>query len=184
MVSQSPVRVTAADYYNLPEYAQHDLIQLIDGEVSIGVPPTPRHQTIVGEILFLLLLAARKRGGRAFTAPVEVYLDAHNIFEPDVLYLGADSACRVEDKRLVGAPDLVVEVLSPGTARFDRQQKYAAYEQHGVREYWIVDPAHEVLEVWVWRDGSYTRMGVYAGEDTFDSAVLSEPVSVRAIFGA
>lgn len=184
MVSQSPVRLTAADYYALPEYAQHDLIQLIDGEVILGVPPTPRHQRIVREILLLLTNISRNKGGEAFSSPIEVYLDAHNIFEPDVLYLAAESACKIEEKRLVGAPDLVVEVLSPGTARFDRQQKYQAYERHGVREYWIADPVYDVLEVWRWREGQFVRQGAYAPGDSFESQTLGETIAVGPIFSA
>lgn len=182
MAVPTKTRISAAAYYQLPEYSQHDLIQLIDGEVITGVPPIPRHQAVVGEILYVLITCARLRGGQAFTAPVEVYLDEHNIFEPDVLYLLPDSTCVVEEKRLNGAPDLVVEVLSPSTARIDRQQKYQAYEKNGVREYWIADPAHEVLEVWSWVEGRFARQGAYGPEDTFQSGVLAQAVAVRSIF--
>ncbi len=182
MVSQTPVRLAADDYFQLPDYTQHDLIQLIDGEVVIGVPPVPQHQAIVSEILFRFMTIAKVRGGRAFVAPVEVYLDEHNVFEPDVLYLAPDSRCVVGDKRLIGAPDVVVEVLSPSTAKYDRQEKYLAYERCGVREYWIVDPSHAVVEVWTLVAGHFTRQGVYAGADTFSSPTLGETVVVSVLF--
>lgn len=182
MVQPDRIRIHAADYFLLPEYAAHDLIQLIEGEVILGMPPVPRHQAIVGEVLFLLMTIARRSGGQVFTSPIEVYLDEHNVFEPDVLYLVPDSQCQITEKRLIGAPDLVVEVLSPGTAKFDRQEKYLAYEQHGVREYWIIDPLHEILEVWSQQSGQFSRHGVYAGEDTFNSPILRETISVREIF--
>lgn len=185
MIQPTRTRITAADYYQLPEYDQHDLIQLIDGEVIIGMPPIPQHQRLVREILFLLTGISRQRGGEAFSAPIEVYLDEHNIYEPDVLYLKPDSRCTVGDKRLTGAPDLVVEVLSPGTAKYDRQEKYQAYERHGVGEYWIVDPVHEVVEVWTLDEaGMFRRQGAFAGDDTFPSAILGEAVAVKAIFNA
>lgn len=184
MTQQVKTRVTAAEYYQLPDYAQHDLIQLVNSEVIIGMPPIPRHQAIVGEIFFLLMTFAKKHGGRAFTSPIEVYLDEHNIFEPDVLYLSPNTACQVEEKRLSGAPDLVVEVLSPSTAKIDRHEKYQAYEHHGVREYWIVDPLHELVEVWYWHEGQFDHQGAYAGEDTFQSTVLGETISVRPFFKA
>ena len=182
MAEQVRTRLTAADYYRLPDYAQHDLIQLIDGEVILSMPPVPRHQAIAGEILFFLMTIAKKRSGRAFTAPIEVYLDEHNSFEPDVLYLSSDTACQVGEKRLIGAPDLVVEVLSPRTAKFDRQEKYQAYERHGVREYWIVDPVHETIEMWSLREGHFDRQGAYGREDTFQSSVLNETISVDPFF--
>jgi Uma2 family endonuclease len=184
MAQATKTRLKATAYYQLPDYAQHDLIQLIDGEVVIGMPPIPRHQAIVGEILFLLMTLVKQHGGQAFTSPIEVYLDEHNIFEPDVLFLSPNTTCIVDEKRLVGAPDLVVEVLSPGTAKFDRQEKYQAYEQHGVGEYWIVDPVHEVVEVWTLTQGRFVRQGAYAGEDTFQSDQLAETISVSSFFPA
>jgi Uma2 family endonuclease len=173
MAVQAGMRITAEEYYQLPEYQEHDLIQLIDGEVIIGVAPIPRHQTIVGEILVLLTLYARQHGGSAYPAPVEVYLDEYNIFEPDVLYLAPESRCVVEEKRLVGPPDLVAEVLSPSTAKHDREQKFRAYQTHGVGEYWIVDPANLYIEVWTLEAGAFVKLGTFAGSDTFDSPVLN-----------
>jgi Uma2 family endonuclease len=126
---------------------------------------------------------AKKKGEKAFTSPIEVYLDEHNVFEPDVLYLKPDSKCKVEDKRLRGAPDLVVEVLSPSTAKYDRQEKYQAYEKHGVDEYWIVDPIHETLEVWTIAEEQFSRQGAYAKNDSFTSKTLGETVEVKVIFG-
>ncbi|MCD4687208.1 MAG: Uma2 family endonuclease [Anaerolineae bacterium] len=182
MAVQSKVRMTAAAYYQHADYTQHELIQLIDGEVIISVPPTPKHQAIVGEILFLFMTTAKKHSGRAFTAPIEVYLDEHNVYQPDVLYLTTHTTCRIDKQRLTGAPDLVVEVLSPSTAKFDRQEKYQAYEHHGVQEYWIVDPVHEVLEVWLRGNDGFVRQGAYAGADSFISRTLEGTVAVQTLF--
>ncbi len=185
MVDSTRIRITANDYYQLPAYAQHDLIQLIDGEVIIGMPPVLKHQAIVGEILFLLLTIARRLGGKAYTSPIEVYFDEYNVFEPDVLYIAPDNLdiAQKDEKRIVGAPNLVVEVLSPSTAKFDRQQKYHAYEQHGVNAYWIVDPVHETVEVWTLNEsGQFVRQGAYGTDDTFASVALDTEVNVKAIF--
>lgn len=182
MGQQISTHMTAVEYYALDAYEEHDLIQLINGEVYIGMPPLPAHQAIVGEILFLLLGIAKQQGGRAFTAPIEVYLDETNVFQPDVLYIAPDGVCQVEDKRLRGAPDLVVEVLSPSTAKFDRHEKYLAYEKHGVREYWIVDPLYQVIEVWTYSIEGFVRQGAYAGEEAFASTVLKQAIQVQALF--
>lgn len=182
MAVPSKARIKAHVFYQLPEYAQHDTIQLIDGEVVIEMPPIPKHQAIVGEILFLLMTIAKQLGGKAFTSPIEVYLDEHNIYEPDVLYLAPNSTCVVEEKRLNGAPELVVEVLSPSTAKFDRQEKYQAYEAHGVKEYWIVDPVHAVLEIWVLEDEAFIRQGVYDKTDILKSKVLGQDIELASIF--
>jgi len=184
MVQPARVRINAENYFSLEEYEQNDLIQLIDGEVVISMPPIPEHQSIVGEILYLLMTIARKLGGKALTSPIEVYLDENNVFEPDVIYLKPDSQCTVGEKRLTGAPELVVEVLSPSTAKYDRQQKYQAYEKHGVHEYWIVDPVHQTIEVWTLnQQGKFERQGAFADDNTFKSATLNEDVDVKAIFG-
>jgi Uma2 family endonuclease len=182
MTIQSKIRITATTYYQLPEYAEHDLIQLIDGEVIIGMPPIPKHQRLVRDILFLFTTIARQQGGEAFASPIEVYFDEDNVFEPDVLYLTTDTKCKVETKRLRGAPELIVEVLSPSTAKFDRQEKYQVYEKHGVQEYWIVDPLHEVLEVWTRDADKFVRQGVYGVDDTFQSQTLAATVTLKAIF--
>lgn len=182
MVQPSRIRVSASDYFQLPDYENHDLIQLIDGEVVISIPPIPKHQALVGEVLFLFMTVARQVGGQAFTAPIEVYLDEDNVFEPDILYLRPDSACQVGEKRLIGAPDLVVEVLSPSTAKFDRQEKYEAYQKHGVGEYWIVDPVHEIIEVWTLNNGKFLRQGAYGIDDEFASRTLKLQVAVNSIF--
>ncbi len=183
MVQPTRTRIAAEEYFQLPEYEQHDLIQLIDGEVIIGMAPIPKHQDIVRDILFLFTLVSRNKGGITYASPIEVFLDQHNVFEPDVLFLKPDSECTVGDKRLTGAPDLVVEVLSPSTAKHDRKQKHTAYEQHGVKEYWIVDPAHEVIEVWTLNDGGeFDGPSVYDKEDTFTSRVLDEKIKLKEIF--
>jgi Uma2 family endonuclease len=182
MAVQPKTRITAADYYQLAEYEQHELIQLIDGEVIIGMPPILKHQRLVRDILYLLTTIARHQGGEAFDSPTEVYFDENNVFQPDVLYITPDTTCIAEDKRLIGAPDLVVEVLSPSTAKFDRQEKYKVYEKHGVREYWIVDAIHEVLEVWTLNDKQFIRQGAYGEDDTFQSQVLGTSIEVKQIF--
>lgn len=185
MTQPTRTRITADEYFQLPQYAERDLIQLIDGEVIIGMPPILKHQDIVREILIVLALLARKLGGKAYVSPIEVRLSDTNIFEPDVLYIAPDNLAiaQQDEKRIIGAPDLVVEVLSPGTAKYDRHEKYLAYQAHGVKEYWIVDPAHEVLEVWTRNEASrFQLQGAYATGESFESATLGAEIAVAPIF--
>lgn len=185
MVDATPTRINAGDYFQLPEYAEHDLIQLINGQVIIGMPPILKHQTIVKKILALLIQIEGSQGGIAFVAPTEVVLDENNVFEPDLFYIKPDNLgiTQQDEKRILGAPNLVVEVLSPSTAKFDRQEKYHAYEWHGIEEYWIVDPLHETIEVWTLGEGGkFARQGAYGKSDTFTSMTLDETVTLKAIF--
>jgi len=185
MVQPTRTRIKADDYYQLPEYKQHELIQLIDGEVIIGMPPILKHQFIVKKILLLLAQVEAQKGGIAFAAPTEVRFDDDNIFEPDVFYIlpANMSITRQDEKRIIGAPNLIVEVLSPSTAKFDRQEKYHTYERHGVDEYWIVDPVHETIEVWILnKSGRFQRQGAYGKTDTLQSVTLGTPVEVKTVF--
>ncbi len=183
MVAQPPkTRIRADAYYQLPEYEANDLIQLIDGEVVVSMAPTPNHQIISGEISYLLKTVERQKGGYSFYSPIEVFLDEYNIFEPDLLYLVPNSGCIVTDKRLEGPPNLVVEILSPSTATYDKREKYEAYEKHGVGEYWIVDPVHQIIEVWVLSNSQFIRLGVFGQTDTFKSKVLQETIDLNLIF--
>ena len=185
MVQPTRTHINVGEYYQLPEYEQNNLIELINGEVIIGMPPILKHQLIVKKILALLTAIEAKMGGIAFPAPTEVRLDDSNIFEPDVLYVQPDNLAitQQDEKRIIGAPNLIVEVLSPSTAKFDRQEKYQAYEKHSVNEYWIIDPVHDVIEVWnIGEDGIYVRQGAFGANDTFQSAVLGESIGVKAIF--
>lgn len=188
MVDQTTTRITAETYFQLPEYEQYDRIQLIDGQVVIGdgerteeqrqVPPLPRHQDVVLEIGVFLRLYEREHGGKAYISPIEVLLNDDNVFEPDALYLKPESSCEIGPKRLVGAPDLVIEVLSLGTARRDRQEKFYAYARNGVTEYWIVDPVHDVLEVYVNENGKFVYQGAFGRAHNFDSVVLEQPAPI------
>ncbi|MCS6834509.1 MAG: Uma2 family endonuclease [Anaerolineae bacterium] len=176
------VPIRAEDYFQRPEYAERDSIELIGGEIVLPVPPTPQHQRIVREILFWLTQLARTQGGEALSAPVELMLNDENVYQPDVLYLRPNSRCTVGEKRLTGAPDLVVEVLSPSTVKRDRQDKYFAYERHGVSEYWLVDPLYSVMECWVRGEESsgFRRLGVFSADESFFSPTLNAMVEVGA----
>jgi len=183
MSSTAEEKIHADAYYTLPEYATHDLIQLIDGVVVFGKAKPIKHQAATGNLLVALMKIERRIGGEALPGPIEVYLDEYNIFEPDIIYMTASPQCEVTEKRIIGAPALVVEALSPGTAKHDRWQKYKAYEKHGVREYWIVDPGNRVIEVWARSEaGTFEQKGVYERGDVIASATLGEDVSVAEIF--
>lgn len=183
MTDQTLARLTAAEYFATEDYATHDLIELINGEVVIRMPPNLQHQEIVGEIFAFLRNHARQHGGKAYVAPTEVSLGETQVFEPDVIYLVPETRVERTPQRIVGPPELVVEVLSPSTAKRDRQDKYQVYEAAGVREYWIVDPVHATLEVWVLTDGAFKRQGAFEAGNEFTSTVLGQAVAVKAFLG-
>jgi Uma2 family endonuclease len=131
-----------ADYLALPDEPRCELLY---GRLVVTPAPIVRHQIVVGAILRRLLELVDREGGLAVDSPVDVVLADHSVVQPDVIYVSKDRVSIV-GKRVEGPPDLVVEILSPGTARRDVGEKLRLYAEAGVREYWIVDPVLETFE--------------------------------------
>jgi len=145
-----------ADYLGWPDDVRYELI---DGVAWLMAPaPTRRHQELVGELFRQVANALEGRQCRAYVAPFDVRLphgdeadaDIDTVVQPDVLVV-CDPA-KLDDRGLRGAPDWVIEVLSPATAGHDQTRKLAAYERAGVPEVWLVHPSDRVLTVYR-RDG-------------------------------
>ncbi len=182
MVNQIKQQVPAAEFERLQEEST-DRIELINGEVAVSPPPIPLHQGVQFWVSFTLGKLLPVTGGRIFTAPIEVYLDENNRPQPDVVWIAPDSKCIIGEKNLIGAPDLLIEIASPSTARYDKKVKFELYERFGVREYWLADPADQLLEVWVLTERKFLRQGIYEPGDTFASPVLSgQTIDLSAIF--
>lgn len=181
MRAQVETRMTAAAFFELPESLLP--VELLDGEVIMSPAPELAHQDIV--LAAALLLKNLVCEGNVYVAPVDVHLDEQNVVQPDVLWAGASGACvAVAGKHLRGAPDLIVEVFSPGSISRDKKRKFHLYEQHGVREYWMIDPLERYIEVHRHENGRFVLQGVYEPEDTFESAALGgKPVAAKTILG-
>lgn len=141
-------RWTYAEFARLPESrgARHEII---DDELHVTPSPGVRHQRVVKRVLRTLddFVEAHELG-EVFVSPFDVLFGEGDYMEPDVLFVRRDRADVVTDRGIEGAPDLVVEVLSPSTEVRDRGIKLERYRHFGVPEYWIVDPQERSLEVW------------------------------------
>jgi len=121
--------------------------------------------------------------GRVFPAPVDVELAPNVVLQPDVIVVLNANLGILIPERIVGAPDLVVEIASPGTAGYDRRQKQDAYARAGVPEYWIADPIARTIEVLRLNGGVYRSLGVFTGQARLPSvAVPGLPVPVEQFF--
>jgi Uma2 family endonuclease len=121
--------------------------------------------------------------GRVFTGPLDVELGPKDVFQPDVVVILNAHLDRVAAKKIIGAPDLVVEVASPSTAVFDRVVKYEKYAHAGIAEYWIVKPTTRTVEILVVEGEEYRSLGIFSGEQTLPSRVVPElPVRVEQFF--
>ncbi len=117
--------------------------------------------------------------GRVFSAPLDVELAPNRVVQPDVLVLLNKNLEKIAARRIVGAPDLVVEVASPGTAAYDRLNKFEAYAQAGVDEYWIVHPEMRTVEFLLLQNGIYSSQGVLRGKNALLSRIAPGIASIR-----
>jgi Uma2 family endonuclease len=182
MSDQVLSRLTAAEFLELPESMTPT--ELIDGVMLVSPAPKLIHQECVLRVS--VLLNGLGQSGKLYVAPVDVYFDEANVVQPDLLWLASDSRCvPVEGQYLRGVPELVAEVLSPGSVRRDRREKFELYEKYGVREYWLLDPAERYIEIYQHDGSHFLRQGVYGPQDKFVSPVLGDQtVEVSQIFPA
>lgn len=124
--------------------------EAIGGELYVTPPPRVPHHRIAMRLVEALLPLLKQAGhGELFFAPVGVeFPDTREGLQPDILFVSNERLDTIGEDWLRGAPDLVIEILSPGTAARDRNTKPKLYQRHGVAEYWIVDPGSETVEVW------------------------------------
>ena len=142
---------TFAQYMHWPE---HERWELINGEARAMAPPNWAHQSVVSEVFRQIANALVGKPCQARVAPVGVRLPKRNeadaevrtVFEPDILVVC--DASKIDAKGVRGAPDVIIEVLSPSTASFDQIEKRHAYDQAGVRELWLIDVAGGVLTIY------------------------------------
>lgn len=155
--------VTVEEYLALPETTTPH--NLIEGRLYLSAAPSPRHQEIVGRLFSHLLAFADGTGGRAYPSPTDFMLSDGAVVQPDISYIGPDRLDIVQ-QRVLGGPDIAIEVLSPGTRRFDRVRKLRTYEKNGVREVWLVDPDSQTVIVFFNAGTSWEReQSVLFGDD-------------------
>jgi Uma2 family endonuclease len=140
------------DYDGLPDQPR---CELLFGRLYVMPSPTLTHQAMVATLWRHFDDIARASGGLAYPAPLDVELADHSIVQPDVIYLSAKCLGVAQQRRLVGVPDLLIEILSPGTARRDRGEKLMLYAQSGIREYWIADAKTRQIEFLVNEAGRF-----------------------------
>jgi Uma2 family endonuclease len=144
-------RATVDDLERFPPETR---VQLIDGEFVMEPTPTYRHQRIHRNLFVALATFVLDNSlGEVLSAPLDVQLSRHDVYQPDILFISRDNAGIIVNDKIVGAPDLVIEILSPPTTHFDRKQKQEGYGRYGVREYWICDPVANTVEVYLGLNG-------------------------------
>ena len=182
IVGPAPGAWTYNDYLALSDDGRR--YEIIAGVLNAAPTPDTDHQTTVGEIHVALYNELKKAAaGRVFIAPYDVRLNVTTVLQPDVVVVLTHHLDRIGRRGVDGAPDLVVEVVSPGTATYDRDYKRHAYERAGVPEYWIVDPGTKTVELFILDGDCYLQVGVYEGDARVPTRVIDGlDIPVRSLF--
>lgn len=171
--------------------ADNERWELIHGVAyDMSPAPTRKHQDIFRNIFKELAIYLDDKDCSVYAAPFDVRLptgfqtddEIETVVQPDIsIFCDED---KLDDRGAIGAPDLIVEILSPSTAAKDLKEKFFLYESAGVKEYWIVDPANETLTVYILgKDKKYPRGVVYAGEDKVKVGIFEDlEIEMKDIF--
>ena len=179
-------RFTYDDFVLLPDDGKRH--EIIAGEHYVTPSPNVRHQRLVRRLLLEieLYLKTNPRAGEVFPAPLDVVLSHFDVVEPDLLFVAGDQTDILTEKNVQGAPALVIEVLSKSTRKRDAQTKRRLFERSGVREYWLVDPELDAVQVFrPTLEGRLARVVELTAED---GDVLTTPllpgcqIDVRELF--
>jgi Uma2 family endonuclease len=185
MASTAPVS-TGWTYQRYLELDDEIRYEIVDGELLMTPAPGTTHQRVIRELFLRFALFVRERRiGEVFVAPYDVVLSETDVVQPDLLFIRADRVGEIVRERAVhGAPDLLVEILSPSSLKRDRWQKRELYERCGVPEFWIVDPANRAIEVLVLGASGYQLFSSAQGEGAVSSRVLDGlAVAVAEVMG-
>ena len=172
------VPYTYADYLTWDEA---DRFELVDGEVLMMAPPSRWHQRICVKLATQLETYLEGKTCEVYTSPFAVRLfeeerdrpeDVQTVVEPDLVVICDPK--KLDDRGCRGAPDLVIEILSPSTQRWDRVGKYSLYQRSGVREYWLVNPEDQTVQVFLRKEGHFQPQEFYGREDMAAVNVLED----------
>lgn len=171
---------TIADYEALPEGSPY---QLIEGELVMSPAPGFEHFRSSKKLFVKLYRMLEELGkGEVIYAPVDLYLDEENAYQPDIMVILKGSKAKITSKGVYGPPDVVVEILSPSTAYYDLKVKKRVYERSGVREYWIVDPMEKSFEIYVNSEEGFKLSSMAIQKGIVRSEILSIELDLEEVF--
>jgi Uma2 family endonuclease len=174
-VNTSPLVKTYSleEFWQLPDPPDRSKLELIAGVLYMSPPPEYKHDNIVKRLIRLLTLELARIGnkGGLYAPRAAIWTSDRTYLEPDLFYLSAETEASLDPKHCTTA-DLVIEVISPGSAIYDRNTKADTYAALGVKELWLVDETGESIEVRILRGDRYGEGQVFAGGDQLTSVVI------------
>ncbi len=163
-------RLTYADLQDLPEDGKR--YELLEGELVVSPAPTRKHQKVAWRVVTFLDRAEIAGFGVGYAAPFEVYFDEYDSAQPDVLFVRKDRLDIIKEDRIEGAPDLVIEILSPSTRRRDLRVKLQLYARFGVPFYWIMDTETITVQPYELTEHGYAAQPLLHGDDILTSPLF------------
>jgi len=161
--------------YSYTDYLSWQLkerVELLRGYIARMAPaPSRRHQQISGNLFLQIGNHLKGEACYLYSAPFDVRLNEETVVQPDLCVICDEM--KLDDKGCNGAPDLIIEILSPGNSRKERKDKFELYEENHVQEYWLVEPVDESVIVYTLVNGQYVGSKPYVPGDTITSAVLT-----------
>jgi Uma2 family endonuclease len=184
MLSTKPRPVTRHDYALIPVGAPN--YQLIEGDLVMAPSPSSFHQEILQNLSRIIGNHLQTHPlGKIFVAPLDVHLSDLNVYQPDLLFVAKDNLGIIEEHGIEGAPNLVVEILSKTSEKYDLGPKRAVYARTGVEELWIIDPAKRTLALYRLADDAATPAATYRAKQRFASALLPGlSIDLNAVFAS
>jgi Uma2 family endonuclease len=175
------IKLTYRDYANLQDDKRYELIE---GELYLVPSPGFYHQSVLVNLSnFLTNFIKKKQLGIVLCAPMDVILTENDVVQPDILFISNENRGIITEQNVKGAPDLVVEILSPGTLERDKIVKKYLYEKHGVKEYWIVEPVGKFIEVLTLQEKGFEFFGTFFFGDQLESPLLRKlRIPLKEIF--
>ena len=164
------IKFTYDDYLNAPEDKRYELL---DGDLVVLPSPEEFHQRV--SILLgskLVQFAVENRLGRVYHAPFDVVLSNTDVVQPDLIFVSNERVDIITPANIQGAPDLVVEILSPSTATRDKTFKRSLYAKHGIAEYWMVDITEKTITVLRLGERGFEIVDTYSDGETLTSPTL------------
>ncbi len=174
-------KLTYADYMKTPD---DEHCELLHGELVMFTTPPIYHQEVLGSLLAKLAAFEREyHPGQFYPVLTDVVLSDRDVVKPDILFVSNERSHILTRENVRGAPDLVVEILSPATAERDRTVKLDLYAQYGVQEYWIVDPDAKTITVLLRGESRFEVSGIYGEGQSLRSPMLAGfSVALEEIF--
>ena len=175
-------QITYDEYYLIQDCEKQ--YELLNGRLHMVPAPITYHQRVSRRLEFILQkFVADNALGEVFYAPTDVVLSETEVVQPDIFFISKERLDIIKEKNISGSPDLIIEILSQlGHAR-DKVIKRKMYAQHGVKEYWIVDPDKKTLDLLILGKEGYQTKGIYSQQEPLESNLLKGlTIDLKEIF--